>query len=33
MDRWNGIERVYTEEDVERLRGTVPVELMEFKIQ
>jgi isocitrate lyase len=26
MDRWNGIERLYTEEDVERLRGTIPVE-------
>ena len=26
MDRWNGIERLYTEEDVEKLRGTVHVE-------
>jgi isocitrate lyase len=26
MDRWKGIERLYTEEDVERLRGTIPVE-------
>jgi isocitrate lyase len=26
MDRWNGIDRVYTEEDVERLRGTIRVE-------
>ena len=26
MDRWNGIERPYTEEDVERLRGSVTVE-------
>ena len=26
MDRWNGIERMYTEEDVERLRGTIRVE-------
>jgi isocitrate lyase len=26
MDRWNGIERLYTEEEVERLRGTVRVE-------
>ena len=26
MDRWKGIERVYTEEDVERLRGTIRVE-------
>jgi isocitrate lyase len=26
MDRWNGIERVYTEEDAERLRGTIRVE-------
>src|SRR4051794_3879954 len=26
MDRWNGIERLYTEEDVEKLRGTVQVE-------
>src|SRR5215211_1223025 len=26
MDRWNGIERLYTEEDVERLRGTIRVE-------
>ncbi|HEX5469136.1 MAG TPA: isocitrate lyase [Gaiellaceae bacterium] len=26
MDRWDGIERLYTEEDVERLRGTVRVE-------
>jgi len=26
MDRWNGIERLYTEEDVERLRGTIHVE-------
>jgi isocitrate lyase len=26
MDRWEGIERPYTEEDVERLRGSVTVE-------
>ena len=26
MDRWNGIERPYSEEDVERLRGSVRVE-------
>jgi isocitrate lyase len=26
MDRWNGIERLYTEEDVERLRGTIRIE-------
>jgi isocitrate lyase len=26
MDRWNGIERLYTEEDVERLSGTIRVE-------
>src|SRR6187399_3199023 len=26
MDRWNGIERLYREEDVERLRGTIRVE-------
>src|SRR6186713_1046119 len=26
MDRWNGIERLYREEDVERLRGTIHVE-------
>ena len=26
MDRWEGIERLYSEEDVERLRGTVHVE-------
>jgi isocitrate lyase len=26
MDRWNGIERLYTDEDVERLRGTIRVE-------
>jgi isocitrate lyase len=26
MDRWNGIERPYTEDDVERLRGSVHVE-------
>src|SRR6186997_2623501 len=26
MDRWNGIERLYSEEDVERLRGTIRVE-------
>ena len=26
MDRWNGIERLYTEEDVEQLRGTIHVE-------
>ena len=26
MDRWNGIERLYTEEDVEKLRGTIHVE-------
>jgi isocitrate lyase len=26
MDRWDGIERVYTEEDVRRLRGSVHVE-------
>ncbi len=26
MDRWNGIERLYTEEDVERLGGTIRVE-------
>ena len=26
MDRWDGIERPYTEEDVQRLRGTVRVE-------
>jgi isocitrate lyase len=26
MDRWQGIERPYTEEDVERLRGSVTVE-------
>ena len=26
MDRWNGIERLYTEEDVERLRGSIRVE-------
>ena len=26
MDRWTGIERLYTEEDVERLRGTIRVE-------
>jgi isocitrate/methylisocitrate lyase len=26
MDRWNGIERLYTEEEVERLRGTIRVE-------
>jgi isocitrate lyase len=26
MDRWNGIERLYTEEDVEKLRGSVHVE-------
>ena len=25
MDRWNGIERLYTEEDVERLQGSVRV--------
>ena len=25
MDHWDGIERLYTEEDVERLRGTVRV--------
>ena len=25
-DRWNGIERLYTEEDVEKLRGTIHVE-------
>jgi isocitrate/methylisocitrate lyase len=26
MDRWNGIERLYTEEEAERLRGTIRVE-------
>ena len=26
MDRWQGIERPYTEDDVERLRGSVTVE-------
>jgi isocitrate lyase len=26
MDRWNGIERLYAEEDVEKLRGTIHVE-------
>jgi isocitrate lyase len=26
MDRWNGIERPYTEDDVERLRGSVQIE-------
>jgi len=26
MDRWNGIERLYSEEEVERLRGTIRVE-------
>jgi isocitrate lyase len=26
MDRWDGIERGYTDEDVQRLRGSVPVE-------
>src|SRR3954470_1526319 len=26
MDRWNGIERLYNEQDVERLRGTIRVE-------
>jgi len=26
MDRWNGIERLYSEEDVERLRGTIRIE-------
>src|SRR6187549_1981884 len=26
MDRWNGIERLYSEEDVEKLRGTIRVE-------
>ena len=26
MDRWDGIERLYTEEEVERLRGTIRVE-------
>jgi isocitrate lyase len=26
MDRWNGIERLYSEEDVQRLRGTIRVE-------
>ena len=26
MDRWNGIERLYSEEDVEKLRGTIHVE-------
>ena len=26
MNRWNGIERLYTEEEVERLRGTIRVE-------
>jgi isocitrate lyase len=26
MGRWNGIERLYTEEEVERLRGTIRVE-------
>src|SRR6185295_3176480 len=26
MDRWNGIERLYAEEEVERLRGTIRVE-------
>src|SRR6187399_1665922 len=26
MDRWNGIERLYTEDEVERLRGTLRVE-------
>jgi isocitrate lyase len=26
MDRWNGIERLYTDEDVEKLRGTIHVE-------
>ena len=26
MDRWDGIERGYTDEDVRRLRGSVPVE-------
>jgi isocitrate lyase len=26
MHRWNGIERLYTEEEVERLRGTIRVE-------
>ena len=26
MDRWDGIERPYTDEDVQRLRGSVPVE-------
>src|ERR671915_2490427 len=26
MDRWDGIERPYTDEDVERLRGSVQVE-------
>jgi isocitrate lyase len=26
MDRWNGIERLYAEEDVERLRGSIRVE-------
>ena len=26
MDRWTGIERLYTEEEVERLRGTIRVE-------
>src|SRR6187402_2644374 len=26
MDRWNGIDRLYSEEDVERLRGTIRIE-------
>ena len=26
MDRWNGTEKLYTEEDVEKLRGTIHVE-------
>ena len=26
MERWNGIEWLYREEDVERLRGTIRVE-------
>ena len=26
MDRWNGIERLYTDDDVQRLRGSIRVE-------
>jgi isocitrate lyase len=26
MDRWEGIERLYTEEEAEQLRGTIRVE-------